>query len=245
MTLPPEVRLIVWRLYCPDLTATGRVLHFYHGSNEEHIAPKIRENYCLWSETKLLRTMMAVHQESRRIGLLAFPKMISLGSGDKADLIRINPKYDVIFHPLTARPDLSGFQHVENFCFNPNYLDSDEVLEEHLKSLPHLKQIFYELRKLEPEKEVMQWCNSERIHLHRHGGYHNRDRVCIWPNVADYPEFAEQHVESAYFGSTSTRGRMLKCWPLYCSRSYKDQFQQVPAHEICLSDLRRYTPLDD
>lgn len=226
MNLPPELRHMVWCLYCRELRVKGRVLHFLNGT--------MRENSSLWSETKCVRTMMAVHKESRGIGLLAFPKTISIQAGEASDVVRFNPLWDVI--SLTALNfDPCGFLEVENLCVpsqvewsNPS---AQFVFKAELECLPNLKRAFVNHFVEEPPLEVMQRRHSGRFHLHRHGGYIARNRISIWPNLVEYPELAAALPETPEITDedlASAQEKRVSWWPLYTTATFED----IPAHEI-------------
>ncbi|KAK2591011.1 hypothetical protein QQS21_011304 [Conoideocrella luteorostrata] len=107
--LPPELRLLIWQQYCPDLTGQPRVLDFHMSLTHFHDGLQwyptgrmfngIYQGRELAYNTREIRNMLAVHQESRAWALHAVPHSLSIylyDGSDEVAIIRFNKARDVV-----------------------------------------------------------------------------------------------------------------------------------------------------
>ncbi|OAA70735.1 hypothetical protein LEL_09326 [Akanthomyces lecanii RCEF 1005] len=109
LRLPTELRIQVWKHYCPDLCEVPRLLDFAIGAIRpfgnlgqpcQHILRGLR----LVDRTRSLRCVLAVHQQSRGFALAVFPDKLTVGYC--ADLAK---ECDIPFHKQRDLVYLYGF----------------------------------------------------------------------------------------------------------------------------------------
>ncbi|KAK2591450.1 hypothetical protein QQS21_010859 [Conoideocrella luteorostrata] len=131
--LPPELRLCVWQQYCPDLTGQPRVLDFrmslghFHDSLQRYPTGRMFTGIYRGPElaynTREIRNVLAVHQESRAWALHAVPHSLGIYSRrhehDKIAIIRFNKARDVILLSEVTKSlfvkDLDDLDDVEGY----------------------------------------------------------------------------------------------------------------------------------
>src|SRR6478735_9550994 len=136
--LPSELRNTIWELFCPELCARHRVLDFQisygtalHPDSASSFVWTVRDGIALGDQTKNLRTVFAVHKESRALATNAFPDSLSIDAGSGDATVRFNRNSDVVLmNGLSCPPGrmvfhLPGFaSEVKNFALGgPNILD--------------------------------------------------------------------------------------------------------------------------
>lgn len=103
--LPLELRQVIWELFCPSLREQARVLDF---TTCDALPPRtlysptsgqlwtLRDGLTLQSSTQAMRTVLAVHRESRAFALRVVPDALQIHAGSGDSLIRFNKEFDVI-----------------------------------------------------------------------------------------------------------------------------------------------------
>ncbi len=109
LRLPTELRIQVWKHYCPDLCEVPRLLDFAIGAirpfgNLGHPCQHILRGLRLVDRTRSLRCVLAVHQQSRGFALAVFPDKLTVGYC--ADLAK---ECDIPFHKQRDLVYLYGF----------------------------------------------------------------------------------------------------------------------------------------
>ncbi|KAK3348786.1 hypothetical protein B0T25DRAFT_457518 [Lasiosphaeria hispida] len=124
--LPPELRLRIWELFCPDLATQGRVYRFYYELSL-HIGREYPKPHFLYKQTATARRVLATHRESRHFALQALPDTLAVPcspvKGKDASkgrngyiprtrgVIRFNKKKDIVLMQLHwSRPDLGHLE---------------------------------------------------------------------------------------------------------------------------------------
>ena len=82
--LPPELRCVIWEMYCPELHLPVRLLDFEFAPKPEGTGPQDNApNYVpfpgpsLGSSTRRIRKLLAVHRESRALVMHALPDSLT------------------------------------------------------------------------------------------------------------------------------------------------------------------------
>ncbi|KAK0724461.1 hypothetical protein B0H67DRAFT_106625 [Lasiosphaeris hirsuta] len=143
--LPPELRLRIWELFCPDLTAEGRVYRFYYELSLR-IGREYPKPHFLYKHTAAARMVLATHRESRHFALQALPDTLAvpcspINNGFNASrgrneytprtrgVIRFNKKKDIVLLELHwSRPDL-GHLEFRKDSWAPRYPGFSDQIE--------------------------------------------------------------------------------------------------------------------
>lgn len=191
MRLPPELRIRIWQLFCPDLVAKARVLHFCIGDASPTMRPldlEIGESYntvwegrALEEQTFPLRMLMGIHQESRALGTSKYPTVVPIDSEEgERGLVRVAPTTDImLFESCEWHLEMDGFcSLVQNLAitldammlFRGEHLDA---MQDWLQRFPNLQRLFIGMedsfaRNEEPSLlESLGWCSSNYVHSYR------------------------------------------------------------------------------
>lgn len=202
MDMPMELREMVWRHFCPDLSGKPRVFQLI----------LIGRLSCASSMQSVpMRTVMAVHHESRQLALNVSPDLIEFENEQTP--VPCNFQKDVIliqFDPLLEISDdelgliddsLSKFRNIGL------YLD----VFEYSTWFPSFMNLFEDLENIfivedsedEPDK-ALAWCVSDKVHEYTYAfeqSYLGDDEEAtfIWPDV--YKHRAAAHREFSTRGS--------------------------------------------
>lgn len=190
--LPPELRLRVWQMFCPDLLGEPRVLDFSIQpallSHYPAQVPKDNELYtvydgrCLDDQTLELRRVMAVNRESRSFALDVYPHQLGVDIISGGAVIWFNQELDVIMldnvDSLTEGANGANFilpqfaDQVVNLAVPLNDFSGEAVqmapLESWLDGFPSLKRLFLHAGDgncfgTELKDKQIQWCASENV----------------------------------------------------------------------------------
>jgi hypothetical protein len=225
MQFPPEIREMVWNAFCPDLGAEPRVfeLHLHtiiSPPGAVHLPTLVRGIVAgpqLEGQTEPMRTVLAVHQESRALGLKSAPHELSLSNGE---VIRYHEKRDVLFVSWNEEILLRGialrFQElgieVRNIAL-PSLVCSwnQDELVDLMYLLPQVTRLFI----LDEEEDLQDpegihplhfrdyaWTVTERVHKYRLDTEEEGEyglpvpvgRIFCWPDLDNFPEFAQERV---------------------------------------------------
>lgn len=206
MQLPIELREMIWKQYCPALSAKPRVY------NLTLCGPDLfKPNPHVEDQIAPLRIVRSVHRESRRLGREFAPNLVTLPHGmgvlpcswekDLFVIEHISPSFSgVSCHDLEALLHVVPF--VQNLGFSGGILpDVDRTSAGLLSRFPDLKNLF-----LGPHPGVdkvpsrtLTWCVSGNTHeyhvLHREGcGLYDEDVdiLTIWPDPDKFCESEER-----------------------------------------------------
>lgn len=212
MQLPMELREMVWRFFCPDLSTEPRVfeLSVTGVGSGVTLAPQVE------SQTTPIRTLLAVHHESRTIGHKFSPSLIELphGSGvipcqvDK-DIILLTFAPDILREPrrevLSAVADLtSSFR---NLAFTIDGARSLYDAQFFFESFPSLENVFI-LNEAEGQPtQNLAWCVSDKAHQYyvsteeiEQGVGEDLEMTFCWPDIAKHRDFADEFPQLAEKG---------------------------------------------
>lgn len=257
MQLPPEIREMVWGAFCPDLGAEPRVfeLHLHtivSPPGAVHLPSVVRGIVAgpqLESQTAPLRTVLAVHRESRVLGIKSAPHELSLSNGE---LIRYHEERDVLFVAWNEEILLRGialrFQELgieaQNIAFPyiVCFQNQDELVDL-MYLLPQARRLFI----LDEEEEFQDpdgphplhfrdyaWTVTEMVHRYRLDTEEEGEsglpvpvgRIFCWPDLDNFPEFAKEHVtrpdDNLWWSTRITESRLRLWSPLEDSRELND-----------------------
>ncbi|KAM3551393.1 hypothetical protein ARSEF4850_007892 [Beauveria asiatica] len=211
--LPPELRLRVWTLFCPELLGAPRVLDL---NIQDSVSPSrtspckvIGPGLCLEDQTRALRCVLATNQQSRAFAKEKFPDELRLESDDGDELtLCVNLKTDIAM--LDQAPDFS-------------YQDATATARVNFdgfsESLINLALPLHDYSLYERETDVSSWlCNFrslQRLFLYTEddtlGGRRLKDdalRWCAAPSARQY--YMETFEKEPGYGENYT---CVICWP--------------------------------
>ncbi|KAM3502707.1 hypothetical protein MY11210_008986 [Beauveria gryllotalpidicola] len=211
--LPPELRLRVWTLFCPELLGAPRVLDF---NIQDSVSPTrtspckvIGPGLCLEDQTRALRCVLATNQQSRAFAKERFPDELRLESDDGDELtLCVNLKADVAM--LDQAPDFS-YQDVAT-TVRVNFDGFSE-------SLINLALPLHDYSLYDRETDVSSWLREfgslQRLFLYTEddtlGGRRLKDdalRWCAAPHARQY--YMETFEKEPGYGENYT---CVICWP--------------------------------
>ncbi|GAB1318320.1 2EXR domain-containing protein [Madurella fahalii] len=210
---PIEIRQRIWEFFCPDLVATSRVLWLHcmpKGSSRVKHKAQVSEGPVLEQQTRPVRTILAVHGESRRLALKVFPDVLSIRNGvlrfnASRDVIFLDP-IDTIFREFQVMPEIPGFTElIHHLAVNPAVfwvLDARESqAPPAFASFKSLKNLYYLLDSVDHRSEHLGWCASNLVRQYevvtfeeQPGLAENSQYLYCWPDVGKYRAFAEKYI---------------------------------------------------
>ncbi|KAI1326265.1 hypothetical protein F5Y16DRAFT_375766 [Xylariaceae sp. FL0255] len=112
--LPAELRLTIWELVDPYLKCR-RVMQFH--INDEEM--ELYEDMVLRKQTKGVRTLLSVNQESRKLGLQHYPNVVNMRQGQYC--IPFNSSTDVLLLAHDADPSAT-LGDISDWCSTVKYV---------------------------------------------------------------------------------------------------------------------------
>lgn len=213
--LPPELRRRVWELFCPDIRKRSRILVFQmewdenstsnFGYDDPRIADQhpaghwtFTEGLPLSDQSEALRSMAAVHQESRDIVTKAFPDTLAFYAGSGDAELRFNRNSDIVvfnrvemsFPPENPPPNppndgfLDKLKHVGFVREDEDDQDIDfpSNLKDFLKLAPAVETVYLARLDFELRTNKIRWCGSQLAKSYY---------IKTWPKVHGLGEYAE------------------------------------------------------
>lgn len=218
MQLPPEIREMVWAAFCPDLASGPRVLELHLHTvvsppGAVHLPDVVHGIIAgpqLESQTALMGDLMAVHRETRALGLKAAPHEFTLSRGE---VVRYHEGRDVLFvwweDEILLRGIALRFQELgidaQNLAFPSNlvHLYGDDLVD-FMYLLPQTRRVFIldEDDLLYNDEEDYDWVVAETIHRYHldteeegeAGLVDPVSRITCWPDLDNHRGFAEEKV---------------------------------------------------
>ncbi|KAK3312631.1 hypothetical protein B0H66DRAFT_377865 [Apodospora peruviana] len=204
MRLPLELRQHIWELFCPDITAAGRVYEFELG-----MCPN-RAGYCALypirfdEQAAAPRALLATNRESRQFALRSFPDTLPTEIGG----LPFNKERDIIklgfFHEGVASMDPRQLKNIRNIAFSlPERRPRDyRHVCSMIKMYPSIKHIYVDVEfgleydSFTATKKCLGWCALETHHHFffdtielQQGLATYLEFVYCWPNLVRHPEF--------------------------------------------------------
>ncbi|KAF7552050.1 hypothetical protein G7Z17_g4598 [Cylindrodendrum hubeiense] len=245
--LPPELRQRVWEYFCPEIMLRSRIFDFVvapgTARHAEFSVPTtarlwtVRDWLTLEDQTKSIRTLLSVHQESRGIALNQFPDCLSLDAGSGDAIVRFNKEKDVaVIHGLRGAEAedvfyLSGFaEHVKNGGL-AGWESSDDIDPEALVHMIQpfsiLESFFFCTTSGPCRKDALAWCTSDLVNRqyietfeNAHGGGENLQFLYSWPDLVNHGDFARFQISQDFLDpvpepfATVLRQKDVKTWPM-------------------------------
>ncbi|EXK34615.1 hypothetical protein FOMG_09998 [Fusarium oxysporum f. sp. melonis 26406] len=242
--LPSELRNTIWELFCPELCARHRVLDFQisygtalHPDSASSFVWTVRDGIALGDQTKNLRTVFAVHKESRALASNAFPDSLSIDAGSGDATVRFNRNSDVVLmNGLSCPPGrmvfhLPGFaSEVKNFALGgPNILDdlSGPDVPALLRQFNQLECFYVNVSSTDCQKSTLGWCTSDLINRYQTQTYEKQPGLgedlqflWCWPDLQRHPDFARFQIDRDTWDNlpdplgSELEQRGLKAWPM-------------------------------
>ena len=260
MDLPPELRTQIWQHFCSDLDGRPRVLQFEMGPGgdrkiERHLlrdalgldTPRgiwtVKEWISLAEQTEPLRSLMAVHQESRALGLKAFPDTLTMDSGtaDFDARVAFNRRKDIVDIDHFRRESygagekalMPGFGDLVVNAAVPIWDDSrDRSAVDRVRwtfdHMPNVERLYISADDdIFKHDRHLRWCASDYVHRYRVETHEKEpglgeDMVSLlcWPDVDNHPDFAKYQLPKRHMRSQpKSIGRLLEehgveAWPM-------------------------------
>lgn len=192
MLLPPEVREMVWKAFCPDLSTAPRVFQLILMSRGDiFLGPTVE------SQVYPIRTLLSVCKETRALALKYSPHRLELPHG--GGIVPCHMERDIILstsnhtgfldNPVQLLLDLvHGFQ---NLAFDLGLSDMLAALSRRVWEMSSLRSIFVFTESHSQPSNALIWCasgRSQEFHLHteeiEEGLGEDIDMVFCWPDPA-------------------------------------------------------------
>ncbi|RGP69888.1 sarcoplasmic reticulum histidine-rich calcium-binding precursor [Fusarium longipes] len=242
--LPIELRHRIWELFCPELRARYRVLDFIvsygttrHPDSATASVWTVRDGLALEDQTKNLRTVFAVHQESRAFATNAFPNSLSIDAGSGDAIVRFNRKSDVVLLHRFICPSGRNIFHLPDFASEiknlaisgTDIMDSlgDPGYLALLNQFTQLESFYINVSSASCKKSNLKWCTSDMINHYQTQTYEKQPGLgedlqflWCWPDLERYPDFARYQVNNPWrFGlpeplESAMQKRGIKIWPM-------------------------------
>ncbi|QPC71973.1 hypothetical protein HYE68_002725 [Fusarium pseudograminearum] len=242
--LPIELRHRIWELFCPELCARYRVLDFNiswgtarHPESDSAFVWTVREGLALEDQTKNLRTVFAVHQESRAFATNAFPNTLGIESGAGDAIVPFNQKSDVVLVNGLSCPNGRLIFHLPDFASEvknlalggPAIMDNlnDSNMLTILNEFTQLESFYVNVSSMDCQKSSLQWCTSDLVNHYRTETYERQPGLgedlqflWCWPDLERHPDFAKYQINRDTWDNlpdrlaASLEKRGIKAWPM-------------------------------
>jgi len=202
LRLPPELRHHIWRLFCPDLVAKGRVFEFTcHNSYD---GGYVGDHACLQQQTAATRAVLATHRESRALAVRTLPDTLAFGhTGD--DHIRFSRERDIIFFdsniPLREDRYKAFVDQIRHFAVEARHwpgaggtamsLNVGQDAEAFLERYPNLQTVYLHVDAHDCKLFEMPWLLVDKLNTYRfetveeHSGLgEDMEYAYCWPGPA-------------------------------------------------------------
>ncbi|KAF4969842.1 hypothetical protein FSARC_3000 [Fusarium sarcochroum] len=242
--LPTELRHRVWEFFCPELFARYRVLDFIisygttrHPESASAFVWTVRDGIALEDQTRNLRTVFAVHQESRALATNAFPHSLSIDAGSGDAVVAFNRNSDVVLVNGLSCPAGRNVFHLPDFSSEiknlalggPDVIDnlSGPDVPNLLSQFSQLESLYVSVSSTDCQKSSLTWCTSDLVNHYQTQTYEKQPGLgedlqflWCWPDLQRHPDFARFQISRDTWdnlpdplGSTLDQ-RGLKAWPM-------------------------------
>lgn len=210
MRLPIELREMIWKQFCPDLSNNPRVFELNFDGKWPIFAPQIE------SQTEPLRRVLAIHQESRKIGHKFAPHLIQLPHDNgvapchmERDIVLVDWKFDHRYCP--GEDELMMLAEVapglQNLAVQAGVTLFDGGPD--LDRLYSLRNVFVAQDADMIPTIGLTWCLSDNVHSYHvvhaedvgNGLTQDLDMHFYWPDPEKHGESGERRFSSRSFGS--------------------------------------------
>lgn len=208
--LPLELREMIWKTFCPDLSAEPRVYELNFDGKDLRFAAQVED------QTTPLRTVLSIHRESRALGRTFAPNLIQLPHGlgvapchMERDLVFVDWSFDHRYCPGPDELEILGnaAPGLQNLAFTAGVTFFDGGAD--LDRLYSLKNVFIGHEADHLPTRGLTWCVSENNHTYQvvhqedvgNGLTENVNILFCWPNPDKYGETGERDFSSRQFAS--------------------------------------------
>lgn len=202
MELPAELREMVWKAFCPDLDGQPRVFEIVVTSNDASAELTVRTP----GQATSIRTMMAVHRESREYALKVSPSKIEFP--DEQAIVPCDFENDIVLMSFTPLDEISERALILiNDCLSRfrNIALQMEAVEHHswfpsfLNLFENLKNVYIVEEEQEQGDKALGWCVSGKICEYSFAVKEDLpipaapvETTYIWPDVIKHRDFAHR-----------------------------------------------------
>lgn len=198
--LPAELRAMIWNAFCPDLNGEPRVFEIMVISSHSsasliHRCP---------AQSASIRTVLAVHHESRGLALKTSPSQIVFQ--DEQALIPCNHLKDVVLLTFPPEGDPNddalvliddSLSHFHNVALSMETVEYKSFFPSFLGLFTHLDNIFIVEEDMQQRSKGLAWCVSGRIHeynvtVEQEWPDKPAETTYIWPDVTKYRDNAHR-----------------------------------------------------
>ncbi|KAF5025445.1 hypothetical protein F66182_2468 [Fusarium sp. NRRL 66182] len=242
--LPIELRHRIWELFCPELRARYRVLDFIisygtarHPEAATSFVWTVRDGLALEDQTKNLRTVLAVHKESRALATNAFPHSLSIDAGSGDAIVAFNQDSDVVLvNDFTYREGRNVYHlpafasEIKNLALGgSNILDNlgAFTIPTFLDQFSQLETFFVSISSASCRRSSLAWCTSDFVNHYQTQTYEKQPGLgedlqflWCWPDLQRHPDFARFQISrDAWDNLPDPMGSILeqrgiKAWPM-------------------------------
>ncbi|ROW15711.1 hypothetical protein VPNG_02136 [Cytospora leucostoma] len=222
MQLPPELREMVWLAFCPDLTASPRV---FGVSTMGPVASKLMPGPSLEDQTAPMRTLLAIHGETRAMGLRSSPHQFTLQDGV---CIRYHEENDVIHIHIPPNFDEDEiFLAIQQLGGQPRniavpYDFTDTHFADLCYLLPDVRRVFILFEDLdmgELSTKDHAWVVSDDVHHYytevqevgEAGLVAALPSLFCWPDIDHHRDFALHNINYSNTGGSAFETRIQAC----------------------------------
>jgi hypothetical protein len=210
--LPPEIRRLIWEVFCPDLRAPSRVYTFTVKERSSYWAPW--DGMTLAHQTAPARAVLATHRESRTIALSVFRDVLQINEG--SGVLRWNKDTDVAYFPLLS-DSLPMHMPVRATGFTDSIVHLALELDRNvhpipvirfLQSFPNLKLFYCLYFDDDCVSQHLRWCTSDGAKKFFFQ-YFEDDSIAgsylpylyCWPDLEKHRDFATREIPIDAFDS--------------------------------------------
>ncbi|KAK0625021.1 hypothetical protein B0T17DRAFT_531695 [Bombardia bombarda] len=259
--LPLELRMHIWELFCPDLTAKSRVYDFMvqkHHTNPHFI---VQEMPILEGQTAPARAVLATHRESRRFAENVLPDKLTFNF--RQSDVRFNKQKDIVVWNHWAPFD-SAFMSPA-YIFIPGFSDQiwhlafrsrDDIVrpdfETILNTILDLETCYLEFSSEDISTRDLRWCVSKEVNSYytetvqkEEGLGEDIQILYYWPGTHKNNQFAQQNINKDLVLNKCSRGIEIDhdCWITLFNHN---QYQLWPIVRFSSKrELRRFQKILD
>lgn len=208
--LPLELREMIWKMFCPDLSVKPRVYELRFDGQYFHLGAHVED------QTAPLRTVLAIHRESRALGHKFAPDLIQLRHGlgvapchMERDILFVDWIVDYHHYPTPDNLAILGeaAPGLQNLAFSAGMAIHDGGAD--FDRFSSLKNVFIDhLAEAIPSRGLT-WClsdNNQTYHVVYQedvgcGIMEDVDILYSWPDPDKYGESEERAFSSRRFAS--------------------------------------------
>lgn len=239
----------MWEIFCPDLRERSIIFEFGVSPGTarfDHLGTPgyvrhwtIRDWVTLGDQTKSIRQLLSVHQESRAIVLQRFPDALSIDAGSGDAIVRFNKDKDVALINQLGGAETWDMFHLTGFAENVKYSGiagwergdtiKPQALANLLQPFSILEAFFFCASSRACRMADLTWCTSNLIHHQFLEQTVDEEELFLvdaqqflhcWPDVSNHIDFARYQIPQDFLFpvpepvAAVLRQKDAKSWPM-------------------------------